>query len=72
MPKECGLWLANDSRYSEIAPLGPFVGAGCGMGVTRLDIASATKQSASIRRDFMVTSNSVFTLEYQYEDLKES
>ena len=59
MPKECGLWLANDSRYSEIAPLGPFVGAGCGMGVTRLDIASATKHSASIRKDFMVT---VFSL----------
>ena len=63
MPKEFGLWLASDSRYSEIAPLGPFVGAGCGMGVTRLDIASATKHSASIRKDFMVTSNSVFTLD---------
>ena len=62
MPRECGLWLANDSRYSEIAPLGPFVGAGCGIGVTRLDIASATKHSASIRKDFMVTSNSVFSL----------
>ena len=62
MPKEFGFWLASDSRYSEIAPLGPSVGVGCGMGVTRLDIASAKKQSASIRKDFMVTSNSVFTL----------
>ena len=62
MPKEFSLWLASDSRYAEIAPLGPSVGVGCGMGVTRLDIASAKKQSASIRRDFMVTSNSIFTL----------
>ena len=62
MPKEFGLWLANDSRYAEIAPLGPSVGVGCGIGVAGLDIASAKKQSASIRKDFMVTSNSIFTL----------
>ena len=62
MPKEFGLWLANDSRYSEIAPFGPSVGVGCGIGVAGLNIASAKKQSASIRKDFMVTSNSIFTL----------
>ena len=63
--------MATDSKYSEIVPLDPSE-AGSGVGVTWLDMGSEMKHSASSSKECMVTSNSIFTLEYQYEDLKDS
>ena len=57
--------------YSEIVPLDPSE-AGSGVGVTWLDKGSNMKHSASSSKECMVISNSIFTLEFQYEDVKNS